>query len=448
MTKTFDLLILDSEVVHQTAEGRWVVQKSDIGITDGRIQAIGSLSQKSASKLIKAKGLTAFPGFIDTQVHFREPGLDHKEDFLTGSGAAVLGGVTSVFDMPNTKPALLTLQDLEHKLAIAKNRFWCDYAFYLGANIDNYKTLASMEDRPGVCGVKVFLGPSTGHLVLNDEHAIRYLLSHIKKNIAFHCEDEKRLLEREHIIRDPKASVAVHCDWRDEGTAFLATEFISRLAHDLKRHVHILHVTSKKEIEFLKTQKDYVSVEVTPQHLTLSAPECYEALGTLAQMNPPIRTSEHREALWNGIADLTVDVIGSDHAPHTLQEKQKKYPDSPSGMTGVQTIAPLMIHHALNGKLSLYRVAELLCKNPAEQFGIQDKGKIAIGKFGDICLVDLKATTKITNEMIYSKCKWTPFDGQILKGKVHSTILRGNPVMQEGKILGEPKGEPLQVCAL
>lgn len=443
MGKTFDLLLRNGEILAKTKDGVWSKSIADIGITDGKVKEIGNLHGCTARQSHSIEGLTVFPGFIDTQVHLREPGLDHKETFLTGSGSAVLGGVTSVFDMPNTQPPLIDEDSLNKKMTLAQNRFWCDYAFYLGGHPETYKDLPKLESRAGVCGVKVFLGPSTGHLVLNEIDSIRYLMSHLKKIISFHCEDADRLKERARIVEGPDVQVALHSDWRDEDTAFIATQLVAQLARQEKKRIHVLHITSKKEIEFLKSQKEFVSVEVTPQHLTLSAPSCYEKLGTHAQMNPPIRTIEHQQALWEGIANGTVDVIGSDHAPHTLEEKKRAYPASPSGMPGVQTIAPLMIDHALNNRLTLFRVIELLCANPARIFGIRGKGSIEVGKDADLAILDLKGTTTISNETTYSKCGWTPFDGYKLKGRIAQTFLRGQMVMSEGQLIGNPMGRPL-----
>lgn len=422
------------------SQGRF--HNTDLAITDGKIEALGNFQASSADKVIDAKGLHVLPGVIDTQVHFREPGLEHKEDLQTGTLSAIAGGVTAVFEMPNTKPATTTLQALKEKLSLAKNRTYCDYAFYIGASNDNISELSKLELEAGVCGIKIFMGSSTGSLLVEDDYHLEKILRSGRRRIAVHCEDEYRLRERKQIALDAKNPIA-HPDWRDEDTAFLATQRLLNIAKKTFRPVHVLHVTTSKEMDFLAKNKDYTTVEVTPQHLTLFAPDCYEKLGTLAQMNPPIREKHHMEALWRGINNGTVDVIGTDHAPHTLEEKQKVYPDSPSGMPGVQTLIPIMLNHVHNGRLTLERLVELICKKPAEIFKIKGRGDILPGMEATFTFIDLKETREITQDWLKNRSNWSPYEGMEVTGWPKASILRGKIAMFEDEIIDFPKGLPL-----
>ncbi len=438
MSAPYDLIVRGGDCI--TPAG---IVRTDVGIRDGRIATLGDLTRAPAAKVIEAKGLHVLPGVIDTQVHFREPGNEHKEDLETGTRAAILGGVTAVFEMPNTSPPTSTSAALEDKLARAKGRAWCDYAFYVGATPDNAADLAELERLPGCCGVKVFMGSSTGTLLVAGDGALRAVVASGSRRFAVHAEDEARLIERK-AIAQTAADVHAHPEWRDPETAVRATRRIVGLAAEAGRPVHVLHVTTAEEMEFLDGHDATISVEVTPQHLTLVAPECYDDLGTLAQMNPPIRDRRHRDALWAGVAKGTINVIGSDHAPHTLEEKAGAYPDTPSGMPGVQTLLPVMLDHVNAGRLTLERLTELVCANPARLFGIQGKGALIAGKDGDLTIVDLSARREITNEWIASRCGWTPFHGKMVTGWPIATVIRGEIVMRDDEVLAAPSGEPLR----
>jgi dihydroorotase len=388
------------------------------------------------------KGLHVLPGAIDSQVHFREPGPTHKEDLETGSRAAVLGGVTSVFEMPNTAPPTTTAEALNDKLTRARGRMWCDHAFYVGATPDNAETLKQLELMPGVAGVKMFMGSSTGTLLVPDDEHVERVLRHGRRRVAVHSEDEDRLNARkgERIAGDPRS----HPVWRDAETALISTKRVVTLARKVARRLHVLHVSTGDEIVYLRVHKDIASVETTPNHLTLIAPECYERLGTYAQMNPPVRDRSHWEAIWNGVREGVVDVLGSDHAPHTREEKDKGYPDTPSGMTGVQTLVPIMLDHVNAGRLSLERFVDLVSHGPQRIFGLATKGRIAVGFDADFTIVDLKAKRMIENKWIASRCGWTPFDGVTVTGWPVGTILRGETVMWDGALNGAARGQPLQ----
>ncbi len=436
MSRTFDLLVKGGTVVNQDGAG-----VSDIGVIGGRIAAIGTLADASAARVLDVAGLHVLPGVIDTQVHFREPGLMHKEDLETGSRSAVLGGVTAVFEMPNTRPATTSAAALADKVARARACMHCDFAFFVGATRDNVDQLPELERLPGAAGVKVFMGSSTGDLLVDDEETLARILAVISRRAAFHAEDEARLKERMSLQRagDPSS----HSEWRDSSAAFAATERLLRLASQAGKRVHVLHVSTKEEMELLALHKDVASVEVTPQHLTLTGPEAYAALGTRAQMNPPLRDRHHQEGLWWGLAQGVVDVLGSDHAPHTLEEKGQPYPASPSGMPGVQTLVPVMLDHVDAGRLSLARFVDLTSAGPQRIFGIAGKGRIAAGYDADLTIVDLKAERVIENDWIGSKCGWTPFAGRKVKGWPIGTILRGQIAMWEGE-LGRTQGAPVR----
>jgi dihydroorotase len=437
MPETYDLILKGGTVVNQDGAGR-----RDIGITNGRIAALGDLARASAGETIDAKGLHILPGVIDTQVHFREPGHTHKEDLESGSRAAVMGGVTAVFEMPNTDPLTTDASALADKLRLARGRMHCDFAFFVGGTHENVADLPELERLPGAAGIKVFIGSSTGRLLVPDDAGIRAVLKVIRRRASFHSEDEFRLEERKklRVEGDPRS----HPDWRDEIAALQSTQRLVALARETGKRIHVLHVTSQEEIEFLAAHKDVASVEVTPHHLTMAAPECYERLGTRAQMNPPVREARHRDALWRGLASGAVDILGSDHAPHTLAEKAKSYPASPSGMPGVQTLVPLMLDHVNAGRLTLERFVDLTSAGPARLFGIAAKGRIAAGYDADLTLVDLKRKRTITNAWIASKCAWTPYDGLEVTGWPVGTFVRGNKVMWEGDLITAGSGVPVR----
>jgi dihydroorotase len=438
MPQTFDLILRNGTAV--TPGG---TLRTDIAVSDGRIRAIGGLPGAVAAEEMDLRGLTVLPGVIDTQVHFREPGLEHKEDLESGTRAAAQGGVVAIFEMPNTKPSTTTADAIRDKLDRARGRAWVDHAFFIGAAADNIAHLAEWELIPGCAGIKIFMGSSTGSLLVADDETLAAVLTQGRRRIAVHCEDEGRLAERRHLA-DQGGHARVHHVWRDAETALAATRRLVALAEKAGRRVHVLHVTTAEEMAFLGHHKDIATVETTPQHLTLAAPECYERLGTYAQMNPPIREAHHRDALWRAIADGTVDVLGSDHAPHTREEKDKPYPQSPSGMTGVQTLVPIMLDHVHSGRLSLERFVDLTSAGPARIYDIAGKGRIAVGYDADFTIVDMKAERTITNAWIESRCGWTPFDGRKVTGWPVATVVRGRTVMRDGQLLGGACGEPVR----
>ncbi len=436
MSPSFDLIIRGGTLV--TQRGR---ECADIAVRDGRIAEIGDLGRAGAAEIFDATGLHVLPGVIDSQVHFREPGLEHKEDLATGTAAAALGGVTAIFEMPNTTPATDSAARLEEKLKLADGRAYVDHAFFIGATADNVDELAALENLPGCAGVKLFMGSSTGNLLVADDETIARVLTNGRRRMAVHCEDEQRLRERRDLA---KGDAVTHPLWRDAETAYRATERLLRLARRAGRRVHVLHVTTAAEMALLQEYRDIATVEVTPQHLTLEAPACYERLGTLAQMNPPIRDGGHRLALWRALSGGLVDVIGSDHAPHSREEKARPYPQSPSGMPGVQTLVPVMLDHVAAGRLSLEHFVDLTSEGVARIYGLAGKGRLALGYDADFTVVDLKARREITDQWIASKCGWTPFAGRKVIGWPVATLVRGHFAMREGALANLAHGQAVR----
>ncbi len=435
MPSSYDLVIVNGTVVNH--DGVW---EGDIGIRDGQIAALGAIGAQAGAKAVDARGLHVLPGVIDSHVHFREPGAEQKEDLETGSRAAVMGGVTTVFEMPNTVPPTTTAEALTDKLRRAEGRMYCDHAFYIGASLENIGELPALERLPGVAAVKIFIGSSTGNLLIAEQSDLERVLALITRRAAFHSEDEARLMARLDERRTGKPGS--HAVWRDAKAARDATELLLRLARAYGKRIHVLHVTTGDEMPLLAANKDIATVEVTPHHLSLQAPEDYERLGTHAQINPPVRDAAHREALWAGLRDGTVDTIGSDHAPHTMEEKARAYPESPSGMPGVQTLVPVMLDHVNAGRLSLQRFADLTSHGPQRVYGLAGKGRIAAGYDADLTLVDLSREAEITEDWLASRCGWSPYTGKRVKGWPMGTVVRGRIVMRDGEIIAPAAGQP------
>ena len=439
MPKTFDVILSGGTLVNHDGEGL-----RDVGLRDGKIAEIGDLSQASAGERIDCKGLHVLPGVIDSQVHFREPGMPHKEDLESGSRGAVLGGVTAVFEMPNTNPLTIDEATLADKVARGTKRMHCDFAFWVGGTHENARHLGELERLPGAAGVKVFMGSSTGSLLVPDDAGVADVLRHTRRRAAFHSEDEERLIERKPLR--VQGDVRSHPVWRDVETALRSTQRLLRIAREQRALVHVLHITTEEEIALLAQNKDIASVEVLPNHLVLTSDD-YARLGTLAQQNPPIREPRHRDALWRGIQQGVVDVIGSDHAPHTLDEKAKPYPESPSGTAGVQTLVPLLLDHVNAGRLTLQRFVDLTSAGAVRLFGLAGKGRVAQGYDADITIVDLKRRETIRNSWIASRVGWTPYDGKQVTGWPVGTFVRGMKVMWEGDLVTPSQGEPIRFWA-
>lgn len=435
----YDLIFKNATLVNH--DGR---AKSDIAVSAGKIAALGDLGQATASETIDCTGLHILPGVIDTQVHFREPGATQKEDLESGSLSAVMGGVTGVFEMPNTSPLTVTREAFADKIQRATNRMHCDFAFYFGGTHENVDLLAEMETQPGCAGVKVFMGSSTGSLLVADDDGVFNILKAINRRAAFHSEDEYRLEYRKNlrVENDPTS----HPVWRDAEAALMCTKRLVALARKAGQQIHVLHISTADEMLFLADHKDIASVEVTPHHLTLDETG-YTRLGSLVQMNPPVRDKAHRAGIWAGVDNGVADILGSDHAPHTLEEKAQPYPKSPSGMTGVQTLVPMMLDHVNAGRMSLERFVDMTSHGPNRLFGIAGKGRLAVGYDADLTVVDLKRKSTITNDWVKSRAGWTPYDGVEVTGWPVGTIVRGNRVMWEGELVTPSTGQPINFAA-
>tara|TARA_B100000035_G_C21033352_1_gene569591 strand:+ start:2953 stop:4287 length:1335 start_codon:yes stop_codon:yes gene_type:complete len=416
---------------------------TNVYVKDGKISLISDKDYES-DEVIDCSNLTVLPGVIDSQVHFREPGLEGKETLESGMLAALSGGVTSVFEMPNTNPLTITPETIEDKLTRASKGAWTDYAFYLGGTMRTSSNLKEWENLKGVCGIKIFMGASTGDLMTATDEEVESVVSNGRRVIAVHAEDQMIMMENQKTILGSSNDVGMHCKWRSPESCLSATMRVVNLARKHNRRVHILHITTDKEMEFLSKNKDVASVELLANHLTLHAPDCYERLGTLAQQNPPIREEKHQDALWKALNSNIVDIIASDHAPHTLEEKSQVYPKSPSGTPGVQTLVPIMLNHVNNGKLTLNKLVSLWSYGPERIHKIFNKGRIKEGYDADFTIVDMNKEMIIQNSQQKSKSKWTPFDGMKVKGWPTHTIIRGYTAMVDDEIIGPPVGEMIK----
>jgi dihydroorotase len=413
---------------------------ADLELKDGKIAAIGTGIAPGADEVIDARHLLVMPGVIDPQVHFREPGLTHKEDLGSGSRAAAAGGVTSFLEMPNTKPPTTTIEALEDKKARARATSLAHYGFFVGATPDNLEVLVSLDRRADVPGIKIFMGSSTGTLLVDQREDLERIFANGRRPIAVHAEDEARLKERIAAFAG-RTDPVVHTEIRDELTASLATELALELSERYSRRLHVLHLSTAREVELLRARgkgAGRVTAEVTPQHLLLSAPEAYARLGTRAQMNPPLRTKEHSAALWAGLLEGTLDCIATDHAPHTLEEKSAGYPKSPSGMPGVETALAAMLDAAHRGLCSVEQVIGWMTEGPARVWRIRGKGRIEVGYDADLALADLAQVQRIEDRKIRSRVGWNPFEGVPLTGWPVRTILAGRTVFADGEIVEVP----------
>lgn len=443
MGSTFDIILAGGDVVLPSMK----IEKLDVGITSSKVSELGDLSRANCKERIDSKGLLIIPGAIDTQVHFREPGLTHKEDIFHGTKGAILGGVTTIFEMPNTNPPTTNSIELKKKVRIAEKNAFCNFSFFIGASKENIENINKLENEPGCCGVKIFMGSSTGDLLVEDDEHILRILKVAKRMVAVHSEDEFRLRERKNLFSNNDISVLDHPKIRDVLSAVTSTKRLINSAKRANKKIHILHISTKEEIPILRENKEISSCEVTPQHLFFSSPECYETLGSLTQMNPPIRDKSHKESLWRALADGVIDVIGSDHAPHTLDEKKKKYPSSPSGMTGVQTLLPIMLNFVNQGKLSIFDLVRMVAVKPSEIYNIKNKGKIKVGFDADLAIIDMKQEFRVSNEWIASKSKWTPYDNVKIKGIPVFTIVNGKIVMRDHDVVQNSAGQKVQFKA-
>jgi dihydroorotase len=413
--------------------------EGDLACQDGIITHIAPALDMRAQEELDAGGRLLLPGVIDPQVHFREPGNEHKEDLATGSRAAVAGGVTSFLEMPNTKPATDCQAALDDKLKRAAQKSVANYGFFIGATPEN---LNELNTAGPVCGIKIFMGSSTGSLLVNRPEDLENIFAHGTRLIAVHAEDEERIKQRQQQFAD-RSDPAVHSEIRDNQCALMASELALGLSVKHERRLHILHLSTHEEVELLRANKpDWVTAEVIPNHLFLNVND-YADKGTLVQMNPPIRQQQDNDALWQGLHDGIIDIIATDHAPHTLEEKQKAYPNSPSGMPGVQTSLPLMLSSMASGACTLAEIQKWMCYGPAETYRIPNKGKLLEGWDADLTLVDMDNKRVVRNEDMLTKVQWSPYAGRDLSGWPLYTIVGGRVVFDNGSIRQGVLGKPL-----
>ena len=413
--------------------------EGDVACEDGRIARIDPAITAGARETIDAAGNLLLPGVIDPQVHFREPGNEHKEDLGSGSRAAVRGGVTSFLEMPNTAPPTTTQAALDEKLARAAQKSVANYGFFIGATPNNLEALTSVTP---ACGIKIFMGSSTGSLLVNRPEDLERIFANGTRLIAVHAEDEARIHARRAQFAG-RTDPAVHSEIRDNETARLATELALTLSMKYQRRLHILHLSTREEVAMLRVDKPaWVTAEVIPNHLLLNTGD-YARLGTLVQMNPPIRTPADNAALWAGLHDGIIDFIATDHAPHTLEEKQRAYPNTPSGMPGVETSLPLMLTAMQEGRCTLAEIQKWMCTSPAEAYRIPNKGKILEGWDADLTLVDIEHTRPVRNEETFTKVRWSPWHGRELRGWPLYTLVNGEIAFENGRIREQVRGRRL-----
>ena len=417
------------------------IQKTNVSVINGVINAIGS-EIPDVGEVVDAEGLFLIPGIIDPQVHFREPGADHKEDLHSGSCAAAAGGVTSFLDMPNNNPPVTTIKRMAEKKQLAAEKSVVNYGFFIGATPGNLEELNAVEN---VCGIKIFMGASTGDLLVDDPDILESIFANGTKLIAVHAEDES-ILQANRKLMKGFDDVRVHSRIRDESAALSATKLAVRLSLKYQRRLHILHLTTEEECDFLRTlpREHHISTEVCPQHLVLTSPECYEHLGTMAQMNPPIRSKRHTVALWQALKDGIIDCIATDHAPHTLAEKKQPYGRSPSGMPGVETSLALMLDRVNRDLCTLPEVVYWMSESPAKLYKMHGKGRIEVGQDADLALINMSLKKKVTNGKLNTRVNWSPFDGMELQGWPVRTIVNGQTVFLNGEVNKSVRGK--EIC--
>lgn len=436
MSNNNTLIIANGLIV--SSQGK---HSADILIKDGKIAEISERIAPNGVPVIDAAGLHVLPGVLDPQVHFREPGTTWKEDLLSGSRSAAAGGVTGFFDMPNNKPSITTRELMTMKKGLAAEKCVVNYNFFIGATKENLEEVNAVEN---VCGIKIFMGASTGDLLVDNAEDLEKIFATGNRLIAVHAEDNHMILENQKKFKD-STDFNDHYRVRTVEAALKATKLAVSLALKYKRRLHILHLTTQEEAEFLRQYKDnpLISVEVCPQHLVLSAPDAYDRLGSYAQMNPPIREERHAKALWKALKDGVIDCMATDHAPHTKEEKEQPFGKAPSGMPGVETLLPIMLNQVSLGRCSLEEVVQWLCEKPVELYGVQNKGKVAVGYDADLTLVDMNKERVVRGEELQTKVKWTPYEGMHIKGWPVTTIVGGQVVFQNGEINESVRGSEM-----
>ena len=411
----------------------------DILLEAGRILAIDPPRSAAADEVIEAKGLHLLPGVIDDQVHFREPGLTQKEDLYTATRACAKGGVTSFLEMPNTKPETVTNARLEEKLALAASKCLVNYGFYIGATPQNVAELQIAKRTPGI---KIFIGSSTGDLLVDEQAALEQIFAETTLPICAHCEDEATVRANREAFKGG-TSFEDHSRIRDERAAVIATSRAIDLAKRHRHRFHVLHVSTAAEIPLLVDHEGLITAEVCPHHLLFQVDD-YARLGSLVQMNPSIKTRRDNTELWTAFRQGTIQVIATDHAPHTWDEKQQPYPKAPSGLPAVENSLALMLNAVHEGQCTLEQVVRGMCDAPARVWDLVDKGRIAEGYDADLVLVDLQKSQTVWNEQQETKCRWSPWHGVTLTGWPVRTIVGGKTVFLEGKIDDSVRGTEIR----
>jgi dihydroorotase len=399
-------------------------------LVDGtKIADVDAAVHTAADEVIDGTGLHLLPGLIDDQVHFREPGLTHKEDLQTATKACAKGGVTTFLDMPNTRPSTVSQERLEQKLEIAAAKCLVNFGFYIGATEENLDELKRAHRTPGI---KIFMGSSTGELLVDDQEALERIFAQTTLPIAAHCEDETTIRANARRLGTP-TSVADHSRIRDERAAVIATRRAVDLAFRHRHRLHVLHVSTGAEIALVAAHGNLITAEACPHHLLLNVDD-YDRLGTRGQVNPSLKTIEDNHKLWQALREGRLQVIATDHAPHTRHEKGQPYPDSPSGIPAVENALALMLDQVHRGRCTLEQVVRWMCDAPARVWDIVGKGRIAVGYDADLVLVDLERKMEVRDELQLTKCGWTPWHGMVLTGWPVRTWVLGQQVFCEGRI--------------
>ena len=428
------LLIQNARCVFPTE-----VRETNVLIEGGKIIRIDAAFDTPADETFDAEGLHLLPGVIDDQVHFRDPGLTHKEDLHTGSIACAKGGVTTFLEMPNTKPPTITCEKLEEKLDLAATKCVVNYGFYIGATCDNLDELQHAQRTPGI---KIFIGSSTGDLLVDEQAALERIFAQTTLPICAHCEDETTVRANAEELGGG-SEYADHSQIRDHEAARIATSRAIQLAVKHHHRFHVLHVSTAEEVELLAGHRSLITAEVCPHHLLFNVDD-YERLGSLVQMNPSIKTAADNAKLWQALRKNIIQVIATDHAPHTLEEKDQPYPQSPSGLPAVENSLALMLDAAHRGRLTLLQLVERMCRAPARVWDIVGKGEIHEGFDADLVLVDLERKQTVRNSEQLTKCGWSPWDGVELTGWPVRTWVMGQTVYADGKVNAAVRGEEVQ----
>lgn len=404
------------------------IEKMDVLLDDGKLRLAPPKTVK-VNDIIDARRMHLIPGVIDDQVHFREPGLTHKEDLQTGSWACAKGGVTTFLEMPNTNPATITQERLDEKLALAASKSVVNFGFYIGATPENVKTLSTVQKTPGI---KIFIGSSTGNLLVDEQTALERIFAETTLPICAHCEDETTVRENRERLCDLHSHIQ-HSQVRDHRAAYIATKRAIDLAHKYNHRFHVLHVSTGAELELIDDHRKLITAEVCPHHLLFHTGD-YQSMGSLVQMNPSIKNATDNEQLWSALSDGRIQVIATDHAPHTLEEKNQPYPQSPSGLPAVENSLALMLTAVNEGKLTLRQVVDAMCDAPARVWDIVNKGRLQEGYDADVVLIDLERTELIRNQDQLTKSKWSPWHGTEVTGVPVMTWVGGKLVYAQEKV--------------